>query len=497
MADNTSKRRYVEQIRVSSKGQNARDTPEVQRHELDAWRRREPGILVERIEHVGTGTVGLKDRPDLQRLKVLAEAHSFDELRLYSVSRASRSEDVQDQIEVFSLCQRAGAVIKASNGTVYDPKDNFHFLRWVMDIGAAAADRKQILRNTAAGKARALRAGGKPAGPTPFGLAYDAEEQQWSIEDEHAKWVRKIYSWARDGVSLLEIVRRVNDANAPSPRGAGWARTTLLRILRSRVYIGEYLYRLRDEAPTKIDVPAIVSFELWEQAQDAITSRRNRPTREGYATQALCRQYAVCGVCGGSMHVWMQSAKLAKKRGRVYYRCSSIQAGKPCGNGYHGQYEIDEDVWFLLVKTLRNQQRLARMAMEKKKVNPWREKIEEAEKRLGQIKKDEAQVFRMMSAGLSEEAGRNRLEELTANRKRTQTALAEAKRYLEDEAAAVIAMQSLKDRLAAMESKLKGAATFDDKRGLLQVAMPLGGKVVVHQDGEITFNSVLIPATAA
>jgi site-specific DNA recombinase len=492
-----SLRRLIEQIRVSSKGQNARDTPEVQRHELDAWRARDPGILVERIEHVGTGTLGIRDRPDLQRMKVLADSRSFDELRLYSVSRASRSEDVQDQVEVFHLCQQAGAVIRVSNGAMYNPKEQWDFVRWVIDIGAAAADRRQILKNTSAGKSRALRAGGKPAGPTPYGLDYDAEEQRWSIDNEQAKWVRRMYEWCREGVGALEIVRRLNDGAAPSPRGTGWARTTMLRILRSRVYVGEYAYRIGEEAPVTVSVPPIVPFDAWEQVQASLDGRRNRPQRDGYVAEALLRQYVECGVCESPMHVWMQSAKLGKK-GRVYYRCASIQNGKPCGNGYHQQKVIDEATWEALVAELRQQRRLARMAMEDRpQKNTWREKIADCEKALAKVKSDEARVFRMMDSGLAEDAGREKLEELKVTRKRLLRQLDDAKKCLEDEAAAAVAFQSLKDRIALMESKLDGAATFEDRRDLLVLALPLGGRVVIDKYGEVGLRSLaLVPSVA-
>ncbi len=485
-------KRYVEQIRVSSKGQNARDTPEVQRRELDAWRLRDPGILVERIEYVGTGTVGLKDRADLQRLKVLAEAHAFDELRLYSVSRASRSEDVQDQVEVYSLCQRASAVIRTSNGNVYDPNDQWSFVKWVIDIGAAAADRKQILRNTTLAKANRAQEGGKPAGPTPFGLAYDAKKRAWSLHSENAAVVRQMHSWCGEGVSLLEIVRRLNESSAPSPRGQGWARSTVLRVLRSRVCIGEYVYQIGTVEPCKIPVPACVTMKVWEQTQDALTSRKNRPQRDTYAVEALVRQHAICGVCSRSMHVWVQSNK---RKARVYYRCSTIQAGQGCGNRYHRQDQIDTEVWDLLVEQIRERQRLTKMATKKQQARNWQEKTVEYEKRLASIKKDEAQVFRMMSAGLGEEVGQERLQELAHSRVRTRRALDEAKKCIQDEIAAAAAIQTLKDKIAHMASKLDGAMKFEDRRELLlSVVVPLSGGVVIHQDGSFDIKGLLTEA---
>jgi DNA invertase Pin-like site-specific DNA recombinase len=479
------KKRYVEQIRVSSEGQNDRDTPEVQRRELDAWRKREPGVLVERIEHVGTGTAGLQDRPDLQRLKVLAEKKAFDELRLYSVSRASRSEDVQDQVLVFGMCQRAGAVIRTSNGTTYDPKDSFAILRWMMEIGAAAADRKQILKNTGMGRARVADEGGKPAGPTPFGLAYDKQRGMWSIHSEHAKVVRRIHEWCGSGVSVLNILRRLNETRAPAPRSKGWARSTVLRVLRSRVYIGEYLYRIGASEALKITVPAIVSVQVWSRTQDALNSRRNRPSRDTYACEALLRQHAVCGVCERGMHVWKQN-----KKGHVYYRCATIQDGRSCGNRYHRQILLDEEVWTMVADAIRHRKRVHELASKKgKQTQVFDNQITECEQRLANVKKDEAQVFRMLSAGLGEEAGRQRLQELAESRKRVTRALDDLKKKTQNEAARAAAIQEMQDQTKMFASNLDGA-TFDARRKLLLAVAPDG--VILQRDGTFDINSPFV-----
>jgi hypothetical protein len=478
------KKRYVEQIRVSSEGQNDRDTPEVQRRELDAWRKREPGVLVERIEHIGTGTAGLADRPDLQRLKVLAEKKAFDELRLYSVSRASRSEDVQDQVLVFGMCQRAGAVIRTSNGTTYDPKDSFAILRWMMEIGAAAQDRKQILRNTGIGKARVADGGGKPAGPTPFGLTYNRQKGEWGIDAEQAKVVRQMHKWCGSGVSLLSIFRRLNETRAPAPRGKGWARSTVLRILRTRVYIGEFSYRIGADS-FNIPVPAILSMETWARTQEALTSRRNRTRRDTYAFEALLRQHAVCGVCKRGMHVWKQN-----KSGLTYYRCATVQDGRSCGNCYHRQVLLDEEVWTMVADAIRQRKRVHELASKKEKqAQVFDAQITECEQRLANVKKDEAQVFRMLSAGLGEEAGRQRLQELADSRKRVTRALDDLKKKMQNEAARAAAIQEMQDQTEMFASNLDGA-TFEARRKLLLAVAPDG--VVLQRDGTFDINSPFV-----
>src|SRR4051812_29441319 len=91
--------RYVELVRVSSKGQRDRDTPAQQKEALERLRDRRPGILVERIEHSAhlSGALRVADRPDLQRLKELSEQRAFDEIRVFNIDRLTRASDEREQ----------------------------------------------------------------------------------------------------------------------------------------------------------------------------------------------------------------------------------------------------------------------------------------------------------------------------------------------------------------------------------------------------------------
>jgi hypothetical protein len=53
--------RFVELVRVSTKGQADRDTPAMQRAALDRLRQMRPGVLVERIDSQISGGLGLEE----------------------------------------------------------------------------------------------------------------------------------------------------------------------------------------------------------------------------------------------------------------------------------------------------------------------------------------------------------------------------------------------------------------------------------------------------
>src|SRR5437870_245491 len=103
--------RFIELVRVSSKDQFERDTPEIQRAALTRLRESRPGIFVERIEHETgiSGALGVADRPDLKRVRRLSKAKAFDEIRVFNIDRLTRASDPRDRFEVFGFAKDAVA----------------------------------------------------------------------------------------------------------------------------------------------------------------------------------------------------------------------------------------------------------------------------------------------------------------------------------------------------------------------------------------------------
>src|SRR5437899_12739591 len=88
--------RVVTFVRVSSKGQHEKDTPQTQRDALERQLKFRPGKVVARIEHheAISGALGMADRPDLQRPQELPAATADGELRPFDCSRVTRHGDL-------------------------------------------------------------------------------------------------------------------------------------------------------------------------------------------------------------------------------------------------------------------------------------------------------------------------------------------------------------------------------------------------------------------
>src|SRR2546427_796511 len=233
--------RYVELVRVSSKGQSDRDTPEQQRAALDKLRKSRPGVLVDRIEDGATGLSGAKgvsERPDLQRLKKYSEQQAFDEIRVAHLDRLTRAEDPRDQFEVWGFAKDAGALIVDCSGAEIDSTTKMGRIQFFFGTMANAEEREKINARTHGGRVRAALDGGKYGGHTPYGLTYEPKAKKWSLDPATAPVVQRIFDLCVDGSTLREIAVQLNADGAPSPRGKGWVAEGVRSILKNPAYCG-------------------------------------------------------------------------------------------------------------------------------------------------------------------------------------------------------------------------------------------------------------------
>jgi site-specific DNA recombinase len=188
------------------------------------------------------------------------------------------------------------------------------------------------------------------------------KEGYLQVIPEEAAVVKQMYLWVgREGMSAHEVVRRLNDTSIRPRKGGRWAKSTVIRILRSETYVGVWHYNKhysceperplrslkyrRPKSSTRlrsrlewlpVKLPAhlqIIDRNEWGQVQKQLT--RNiafspRNSKHSYLLSGLVR----CGGCG-SMYVGDPN------HGRFYYRCHKRCKGVPIVR----QELLDETVW--------------------------------------------------------------------------------------------------------------------------------------------------------
>jgi DNA invertase Pin-like site-specific DNA recombinase len=83
-------------------------------------------------------------------------------------------------------------------------------------------------------------------------------------DEEHARIVERIFALRLQGQRMAAIVRVLNDAGIPSPKGRKWSRSTVEAILRNEVYTGVVILgERRKEAAHE----ALVTKSEWRRVQ--------------------------------------------------------------------------------------------------------------------------------------------------------------------------------------------------------------------------------------
>lgn len=481
--------RYVELIRVSTRDQAERDTPEIQRTALDKLGAMRGGKFVERIEEPGgiSGTLPLHQRPDLQRLKVLSDQKAFDEIRVYAIDRLTRSADPMERWAVYAMARGAGAIIVNADGTEINPADQVGEILFFFNSLGASDEAKKIKRRTRDGLKRAAAAG-HLIGGSIYGIRWLKEEKRAEINEEEAANIRRIFDMCASGSTTGEIASALNADGVKAPRGGRWSRSTIGNYLRHRAFLGTFP-KTADGVDYMIPVPQIVSQETWDQAQVTLDTNWKRPRRKGYRHDSLCRGRVYCGTCGRRMDI----CTTRSKKGRVFnhYRCSTSRStfdGPACGNGYQRMLDVDEVVWNLLSERLRDPSLLLTAANAEPVPaadGSWERKINECEKALVNLRHKQELTLLLVGEDAFD-AVKKRMTQLKNDVRLKQRELELAQRALARQEQARRDMWNVEQRLASIDWNLTGA-DFVTKRELMEVLVPEHRPygVTIHDDGHI------------
>jgi DNA invertase Pin-like site-specific DNA recombinase len=151
---------------------------------------------------------------------------------------------------------------------------------------------------------------------------------------EHAVVVRRIFQLRAEGQRVAAIVRVLNDAGVPSPKGRQWSRSTIENIIRNEVYTGVVkLGKRRNEQAHE----ALVSRADWKRAQSTRVV-----TLSGTYKAGLAGGLVVCSGCGRPL-------KTAGHPGKLTYSCRGGSADGACPRPVHVMKTVADE---LVLRTL-------------------------------------------------------------------------------------------------------------------------------------------------
>ena len=173
-------------------------------------------------------------------------------------------------------------------------------------------------------------------------FGYSNIDRKWVINKEESKWVKKIFSMYLQGSSLVEI-KELLDTNGVSPRRSKvWNIGTLLTMLKNRVYIGEYTWKLKDPHDKEqilevfnITTPQVISHSMFNRVQKMVNKNQKNKGNNSRKYESLLSDLLVC-YCGENITGVVKTT--LNKNGYKSYGCRSNENKykgkkvKPCDN---------------------------------------------------------------------------------------------------------------------------------------------------------------------
>jgi site-specific DNA recombinase len=310
------------------------------------------------------------DLPQLNRVRVMAQANEFDVLVVKELDRLSRN--LAKQLVIEQELRHAGVAIEYVLGEYPDtPEGN---LMKHVRATIAEFEREKIVERSIRGRRNMVRQGkimlhgNKP----PYGYRVSDDGATLVPYEPEASMVRLIFQWYTEGdesgkrLSSTQIAKRLSDMEMPTwveihPGSDGckkrpfheWSPDTVLRILHNEAYMGRWHYGKHQEKGynprehwVPMEVPALVSVKIWEQAQKQ--SRANivmgpRNLKNAY----LMRYRLTCKLCGRGI-----GTLTTKCNGKPYpyYICYGrmnhrVSANPKCNLPYFKVGEVDTAIW--------------------------------------------------------------------------------------------------------------------------------------------------------
>jgi DNA invertase Pin-like site-specific DNA recombinase len=256
-------------------------------------------------------------RPQLNALYHAIMKGEVKNLWIYDQSRLSRNDQVAS---IFRYeCNKRGVTLYTKDG-VFDlssPTDKL--LKQMLDA-VAEFDNATRAERTRLGKLNRVRGGMWHGGPPPFG--YLLENRRLVVNEDEAKWVKRIYSEVTKGTSIADI-KKLLDSNAVAPRRKKnlWSLGSVAALLKNTHYSGFYVFTdSKSEETIQVQCPSIVETATWNQAQFKRSPSVLRKPQK-IATQKnfyLLRDLMFCGHCGRAI-----SGRIIKSRAEYSYYCPS------------------------------------------------------------------------------------------------------------------------------------------------------------------------------
>lgn len=317
-----AKTRVAIYIRVSTLHQVDRDSLPMQRQDLIAYAKLMLGtddvVIFEDAGYSGKNT----DRPKFQEMMSKIRTGSFTHLLVWKIDRISRN--LLDFAAMYKELKDLGVTFVSKNEQ-FDTSTAMGEAMLKIILVFAELERNMTSERVTATMISRASNGQWNGGRVPYGYTWEAETQTFSFNSGEYDTALLIHDKYEEMRSLVREARWLNENGCRTRAGNLWTPVSLLIILRSVFYCGDYQYnrlkegdRQRPKDKSKwVTItghhPAIVSREQKERIISILEGNsRLCKTRNLYQTARHVHIFAgllYCGICGKPMGATPASAK--------------------------------------------------------------------------------------------------------------------------------------------------------------------------------------------
>lgn len=243
-----------------------------------------------RDNDTGASTLSRKPRPDYDLMMQAAAAGECDMILAYSNSRLTRRPAEWEDLLRLYAARKVEIHTVVSGSANFATADGRAVARTIAAWDAAEAERigervrRAILQNAEQGK---------PHGGT---RAYGWEADRVTPVPDEWLIIRELANRVISGEALHYLARDLNGRGVPTVSGRQWTRAAIRYMLRSPRMVG---IRVHHKVEYPAAWPAVLDELTWRHARAVLESR---PTG-GNARVSLLAGIAVCGECGGNLHM--------------------------------------------------------------------------------------------------------------------------------------------------------------------------------------------------
>lgn len=276
------------------------------------------------------------DRDAFQQMLKDSRHKTFDAVLVWKFDRFARN--MRDALNNEHILEENG--VKVISATELIPDGAIGIIVKAVLLGINEYYSVDLSEKTQRGSNANAQQGKFLGGTVPFG--FKIVDREYTVDENTAPYVQKIFSMYASGVSVVEICQYLNDSGIRSSLGAKFNNNSLHTMLKNKRYLGTYIYK---DIVIPNRIPQLVDKDLFDSVQKVLEQNKKNPARKRAKEDYILLGKLFCGHCRDN-GVDEEHQKMVGHSGNAskkycYYKCKNE---KSCGKKMVGKQYIEDYV---------------------------------------------------------------------------------------------------------------------------------------------------------